>query len=83
MSDTAENLDRILERLEASLEPRRRRDVIDEILAGAPRKTDAVSLRDHPVVQEFRRELSSGLIRVDTAKRLLGLIRMALEAALV
>lgn len=83
MSDTAENLDRILERLEASLEPRRRRDVIDEILAGAPRKTGALSLRDHAVVQEFRRELSSGLIRVDTANRLLGLIRTAVEAALV
>ncbi len=83
MGDLSDDLNRILERLEANLERSRRTDAIDAILAGSPRKTNATSLRDHEVVQQFHRELSSGLIRVDTVSRLLGLIRMAVEVSLL
>lgn len=49
-------------------------DVIDRILASADRRTAVVSLRESPVVQAFADELTDGLIRVDTANRLLGLV---------
>lgn len=47
----------------------------------APRGTKALSLRDHDVEQEFRRELIEGLIHVHTANRLPGVIRMTVGAA--
>ncbi len=82
MGEVTDNLSRILERLEKNLDGSGRNDAIDAILAGSPRETNATSLRDHEVVKQFRRELSSGLIRVDTVSRLLGLIRIAVEAGL-
>ncbi len=82
MGDVTDNLSRILERLEKNLGGSGRNDAIDAILAGSPRETNAASLRDHEVVKQFRRALSSGLIRVDTVSRLLGLIRIAVEAGL-
>ncbi len=82
MDDVTETLDSLLERLEASIERTRQRDAIDAILAGSPRTTQVASLRDHEVVRRFRQELSDGLIRVDTAHRLLMLLRTAIDAAL-
>ncbi len=82
MGEVTDNLSRILEGLEKSIDGSGRKDAIDAILAGSPRETNATSLRDHEVVKQFRRELSSGLIRVDTVSRLLGLIRIAVEAGL-
>jgi len=84
MSDLNTELDRLLETLETAPSPTapppRAPDAIDRILASAPRVTHARSLRDDEVVQRFRAEVESGLLRVDTVRQLLGLIRMALEA---
>lgn len=82
MDDVVETLDSLLGRLEASIRQTRRHDAIDAILAGSPRTTEVASLRDHKVVRRFRQELSDGLIRVDTAHRLLMLLRTAIDAAL-
>lgn len=49
-------------------------DAISAVLAGEPRSTSVVSLREAPAVQAFRQALTDGLIRVDTANRLLRLI---------
>ncbi|UCC30435.1 MAG: hypothetical protein JSU86_19820 [Phycisphaerales bacterium] len=82
MDDVTETLSSLLERLEASIRQTRRHDAIDAILAGTTRTTQVASLRDHEVVRRFRQELSDGLIRVDTAHRLLTLLRTAIDAAL-
>jgi len=82
MDDVTETLDSLLERLEASIERTRQRDAIDAIMTGPARTTQVASLRDHEVVRRFRQELSDGLIRVDTAHRLLMLLRTAIDAAL-
>ena len=49
-------------------------DAIQTALADEPRHTAVTSLRNGPVVEAFRQALSDGLIRVDTANRLLQLI---------
>lgn len=49
-------------------------DAIDAILNEPARVTQVRSLRDAPEVEAFRQELIDGLIRVDTANRLLGLV---------
>lgn len=49
-------------------------DAIDQELKRRRRTTSVQSLRDNPVVEQFRQELSDGLIRVDTAHQLLSLI---------
>jgi len=82
MSNNADQLHALLTRLEESIPKAKRKDAIDAILAGEPRTTAGRSLRDHEVVQQFRRELSDGLIRVDTANKLLGLIHTVVEAAM-
>ena len=82
MANNADQLHALLTRLEESLPKAKQKDAIDAILAGEPRTTAVRSLRDHEVVQQFRRELSDGLIRVDTANKLLGLIRTVVEAAM-
>ncbi len=81
-NETADDLQTLAERLDAGSDAARPKDAIDQVNAATPRSTAAVSLRDHEIVQRFRRELTDGLIRVDTARQLLGLIRMAVEAAL-
>lgn len=48
-----------------------RADAIDAELSRAPRSTRVASLREAPEAQAFRDELVNGLIRVDTANRLL------------
>ena len=82
MAKDRDKLMALLDRLEESIPKAKRRDAIDAILANEPRTTAVRSLRDHEVVQQFRRELSEGLIRVDTANKLLGLIRTIVEAAM-
>ena len=82
MANERDKLGALLERLEESIPLGRRKDAIDAILASEPRRTGVRSLRDHEVVQQFRRELSDGLIRVDTANRLLGLIRTIVDATM-
>jgi hypothetical protein len=72
MPSPAEQLDRLINPLSTSTE--QPRDAIDEVLAGAPRTTQVKSLRDHPDVQQFRLDLIDGLIRIDTANRLLQLV---------
>jgi hypothetical protein len=80
MNTAGENLDRLLEELELRVRQSDRRDAIDEVLAGEARTTAVRSLRNHEVVQRFRQELSDGLIQVDTAGRLLDLIRTIVSA---
>jgi len=82
MANERDNLEALLERLEVGIPLRRRKDAIDAILASEPRTTAVRSLRDHEAVQQFRQELSDGLIRADTANKLLGLIRTVVEAAM-
>ena len=82
MGNNADKLHALFARLEEVIPKARRKDAIDAILASEPRTTAVRSLRDHEVVQQFRRELSDGLIRVDTANKLLGLIHTVVEAAM-
>ena len=75
MPDTTQQLDRLLQTLQALADrPATSGDAIDRILAGPPRQTLVRSLHDDPTVQRFREDLTNGLIRVDTANALLGLI---------
>jgi hypothetical protein len=78
MPSPAEQLDRLIDLLSTAATPPR--DAIDEVLAGAPRTTEVKSLRDHPDVQQFRQDLIDGLIRVDTANRLLQLVATAVAS---
>ncbi len=57
-----------------------REDAIARI-RGGPARTSAVrSLRDDPVLERFRQEATDGLIRADTALRLLDLVTRIVEA---
>lgn len=78
MDDVLEKLDAVLAKLDAGADERKQRDAIDNILDGAGRTTRVESLRDHPIVQRFRTELSDELIRADTVGQLLGLIQAAM-----
>ena len=49
-------------------------DAIQAVLGEGARRTAVLNLRDAPVVEQFRQALSDGLIRVDTANRLLKLV---------
>lgn len=49
-------------------------DAIDRALAAPSRQTAVVSLRQSPVVQMFRQELTDGMIRADSVNRLLRLV---------
>ena len=84
-SETQDPFDQIIKLLErgedATPEPATG-DAIDRILARPPRRTRVRSLRDHPAIIGFRRELEDDLVRADTVRAVLGLIRLALEAKL-
>ena len=87
MSDPAKNhalddLEALVSNLDTRLGASRRPDALDAILGSAPRSTTLKSLREHETIQRFRKEFSDGLIRVDTARQLLGLIRMAVDAVM-
>lgn len=87
MSEVNQELDRLLDTLEAPVAVAvtanaavaRGPDAIDRVLASAPRVTAARSLREDEVVRRFHAEVESGLLRVDTVRQLLGLIRLAME----
>lgn len=55
-------------------------DAIDRVRASAVRTTNVRSLRRDPVMEQFRKELSDGLIRADTVRQVLELVSMALDA---
>lgn len=78
MSDIQSELHQLLETLEPAVTPADG-DAIDRALDRPPRTTRARPLRDDEVVHRFRREVSDGLLRVDTVRQLLALIRLALE----
>ena len=82
MSTASDSFETLLRELEAGVQRSRTPDAIDAILASEPRETAVKSLRDHEVIRQFRQELSDGLIRVDTAGRLLGLIRTIVAAVM-
>lgn len=70
-------LDDLLNTLESKLVARNepaRVDAITAVLQSEPRQTAVSSLREAPQVEAFRQALVDGLIRVDTANRLLSLI---------
>ena len=85
MSERAtEALENLVRRLEAVTkvvegEPR---DAIDDILDGPGRQSAVTDVRHDPVVEQFRREMTDGLSRADTAGRLLGLITSVVERLL-
>ena len=54
-------------------------DAIDDALRAPPRETAVRSLRDAPEIVAFRGELVDGLIRADTANRLLRLVATVVE----
>ncbi len=49
-------------------------DAIDAVLSSPPRATRVRSLRQSPEAEAFRQAVVDGLIRVDTANRLLQLV---------
>lgn len=57
-------------------------DAIDRVRASTARTTSVRSLRRDPVMEQFRKELSDGLIRADTVRQVLELMSMALDARL-
>lgn len=79
LSDLLSTLDRVGEATNQS----RPRDAIDRELAGPGRVSDVRSLRDAPEIAAFRTAVVDGLIRADTANRLLRLIDQALTRFLV
>ncbi len=83
MPNLTDDLDRLLKSLDGAVRTQAGGgDAIDLILASPPRTTEARSLRHDPVVEAFRRELTDGLIRVDTANKLLSLVNTVVTALL-
>lgn len=62
--------------------PAARRDAIDAVLDGAARTTRVTPLRESAEMQRFCRELSDGLIRIDTINQALRLLAAVLERVL-
>lgn len=83
MPSLTDELDRLMDVLDGEIE--RQPDVgdaIDRVLASPRRRTTVRALRNDPVVEAFRQELVDGLIRVDTAGKLLHLLNTAVTALL-
>ncbi len=80
---TGNELEALLSRLDALVARPRHGDAIDDTLGAAPRVSRATSLRQHEVVRKFRQEMIDGLIRLDTANQLLGLVRTVLDSAVL
>ncbi len=80
MNTITEPLDRLIEQLSAKASAPTaaadRGDAIDGILSGRPRQSGVPDLHQHPAVQQFRRDLIDGYIRVDTARQLLELLSL-------
>ena len=83
MPSLTDELNRLMDVLDGGMERQPAAgDAIDRILASPRRRTDVRTLRNDPVVEAFRRELVDGLIRVDTANKLLHLVNAAVTALL-
>ena len=82
MPELDQTIDNLFAQPDQKLERKGKRDAIDEILLGATRETAVTSLADHQAVKQFREEITSGFVRVDTVRRLLTLIQVAVEVAL-
>ncbi len=82
MLDLDKTINDLFAKLDTKLEGDGKRDAIDEILLASPRETTVTSLADHEVVKQFRQEATDGFVRVDTARRLLTLIQVAVDVAL-
>jgi len=81
--DAVEQLESLIGELETALQKREGAgDAIDRTLASAPRQTAVRSLCDDEAVVRFRQELVDGLIRMDTAGRLLGAVRQIISVVL-
>ncbi len=77
VNDGIKILDELLDTLQGRLDQRQQAthdDAITAVLNGPSRQTAVTSLRESPAVEAFRESLVDGLIRVDTANRLLQLI---------
>jgi len=85
MSEITADLERLVQKLDAaagaSSSPSRG-DAIDVTLREPARKTSVQSLRNAPEIEAFRNELIDGLIRADTANRLLNLVATIVEKML-
>lgn len=83
---TATDATRVLDDLMSTLEQVKPQagggDAIDAVLAGEPRSTQAASVRQAPEMEAFRRELTDGLIRVDTVNQVLRLLNEWIMAGL-
>ena len=82
MANVTDALDRFLttvDRVAATVPAGAARDAIDAVLSASPRQTQVASLRDSPVMQKFRDELTDGLIRIDTLNQVLRLAALVLE----
>jgi len=83
MANQTDEVDRLMKTLEGALRQQPGSgDAIDLVLASPERQTAVRSLRHDPVVEVFRRELTDGLIRVDTANQLLNLVNAVVAALL-
>jgi hypothetical protein len=82
MPSTSE-IELLLHQLDQLMSRTRPGDAIDDALQAAPRTTATTSLRDHEIVRKFRQEVADGLIRLDTANQLFGLVRTILDAAVM
>lgn len=82
MNTATQILDDLLGQLEKASDPQKTNqagDAIDDVLQSPARTTAVRSLRDAPEIAAFRNELIDGLIRADTANRLLRLVAMVVE----
>lgn len=84
MSEVTAELDRLVARLEAAEASRvpARGDAIDEALEQPARRTEVRAVSASAEMEAFRRELIDGLIRADTANRLLRLVAEIVERML-
>jgi len=83
---SASDATKVLDELMTTLENANRQatgDAIDAVLAAEPRRTQAVSVRESPEMEAFRRELTDGLIRADTVNQVLRLLNEWIMAGLM
>lgn len=67
-------LESVLAQLEKSVQATVPPDALDRILAEPPRASAVTSLRETPAMQAFRTELAAGMVRAETALRVLDLV---------
>jgi hypothetical protein len=84
--EALEGLEKILAQLEAGAIAKTQDttgpDALDAVLAEPPRTTAVRRLREDEVIQRFRTELATGLVRGDTVRGFFDLLTRALDALL-